>query len=179
MPIVALLAVVLAVGFALASFTGILPKGGSASNANLSSPRNFPPIAGIGCDETVEDASSARAMLVIRVSGQRQTIPGGIGKRTGCRYGAYTSDSTGVIHLDVAAGRSFTLGQFFDIWLEPLDETRIGGHVGSAGEAVFAFVDREPWAGDPRAIPLDDKTIVELQLGAKSEEPLNVQLPPE
>lgn len=176
---VALLVVVLALGFALASFTGILPTGGSTPNANLSSPRNFPPIAGIGCDETVEDVSSARAMLVIRVNGQRQTIPGGIGKRTGCRYGAYTSDSTGVIHIDVAAGQSFTLGQFFNIWLEPLDETRIGQYVGSGGEVVFAFVDREPWEGDPRAIPLAVQTIIELQLGTERQEPLDIQLPSE
>lgn len=173
---VAALALLVGVAFV----TGLIP-GDSRSTPppGATSLQEFPPIAGIPCQAPVEDGFSAQALLIIRVDGRQQTVPGGIGKRTPCRYWLHTISSQGVIHVDAPAEQSFALGQFFDVWLEPLDSTRIGEHMASGDQAVFAFVNGEAWNDDPRAIPLKNRTIIELQLGVRPAEPLDVPFPSE
>lgn len=176
--VVFLVAVALLLGGAY--LTGLLPgQPRSTALPDSSSSQAFPPIAGIPCEDPIEGGLSAQTLLIIRVDGSRTTVPGGIGKRTDCRYWLYTSNSQGVIHIEAPTVGSFTLGQFFDVWLEPLDDRRIGGHEASGDQAVIAFVNREPWLGDPRSIPLDDRAIIELQLGAAALEPLEVPFPNE
>jgi len=47
-----------------------------------------------------------------------------------CIYSLHTHDSTGIIHVEAPVPGTFTLGQFFDIWGEPLTPTNVAGLVG-------------------------------------------------
>jgi hypothetical protein len=67
-----------------------------------------------------------------------------------------------VIHVESPVPRSYTLGEFFDIWGEPLGETQVGPDRGR----VTALVDGTPFGGDPHDIRLDRHTVLQLDLGA-------------
>lgn len=67
----------------------------------------------------------------------------------------------GIIHMEAPAKVSFTLGQFFDMWGQPLSVTQVGPATG----ALTAFVNGTTWTGDPRAIPLTAHDVVQLDVG--------------
>jgi hypothetical protein len=72
--------------------------------------------------------------LDVIADGRRVTVPAGIGLDYRDRRIAalYTSDSSGILHVDSDADRDiFTLGQFFDEWQVALAANRLGGLGGS------------------------------------------------
>jgi hypothetical protein len=125
---------------------------------------------------------SSREMLKVHVhahlalinKGQQIAIPYGIGivkpfevnnGFVGVGRGIYwlhTHDATGIIHVESPDDRSYTLGNFFDIWGQPLTSREVAGLKG----VVRAFVDGKPYAGDPRNIVLGAHTQITLQVGA-------------
>ena len=80
-----------------------------------------------------------------------------------CSYAARTRTPIGVI--EVAAGARLTLGQFFDIWGQPLDARRLLGFRARGTERVRGYVDGSPWSGAVRAIPLRRHAAITLELG--------------
>jgi hypothetical protein len=76
-------------------------------------------------------------------------------------YWLHTHDATGIIHVESPDDRTYTLGQFFDIWGQPLTATEVAGLKG----AVRAFVDGQRYAGDPRRIVLGAHTQITLEVG--------------
>lgn len=125
---------------------------------------------------------SSREMLQVHVhahlslfyKGQQIAIPYGIGivqpfqvkngfvgMGTGI-YWLHTHDATGIIHVESPDSRTYTLGQFFDIWGQPLDGRNVAGLTGS----VRAFVDGKPFTGSPRGIVLGAHTQITLEVGA-------------
>ncbi|TMB69738.1 MAG: hypothetical protein E6J51_04535 [Chloroflexi bacterium] len=60
-----------------------------------------------------------------------------------------------------------TLGNYFDIWNQPLSTTQLGPTHGQ----VTAFVDGQPFTGDPRSIPLNAHTLIQLDVGSASPGP--------
>jgi len=77
-------------------------------------------------------------------------------------YWLHTHDATGIIHVESPDARTYTLGNFFDIWGQPLD----GGNVAGFTGAVRAFVDGKPYTGDLRTIVLAAHTQITLEVGA-------------
>lgn len=72
------------------------------------------------------------AHLNIYRNGTLLSLPQNIGvvaptatSQRGCLYPAHTRDTSGKIHLD--AGKLLTLGQFFDIWGQPLSSANVAG----------------------------------------------------
>ena len=56
---------------------------------------------------------------------------------------------------------SLTLGDFFDIWGQPLSATQVGPAKG----AVTIYVDGQRENVDPRTIPLTAHTLIQLDVG--------------
>jgi hypothetical protein len=81
-----------------------------------------------------------------------------------CSYPARTRTSIGVI--EVARGSTITLGEFFELWGQPLGTRRLAGFRAKRGEHVRAYVDGSRWRGPVRAIPLRRHEAVALELGA-------------
>lgn len=76
-------------------------------------------------------------------------------------YWLHTHDATGIIHVESPDDRTYTLGNFFDIWGEPLTSDDVAGLTG----VVRAYVDGKPYSGNPRSIVLVAHTQITLEVG--------------
>ena len=124
---------------------------------------------------------SSREMLRVHIhahlsifnKGQQIAVPYGIGiirpfevangfvGRGNGFYWLHTHDATGIIHIESPDARAYTLGNFFDIWGEPLSSHNVAGLTG----AVHAFVDGKPYKGNPRDIVLEAHRLITLEVG--------------
>ncbi len=128
-------------------------------------------IDGIPCEATEAVALHVHSHLSVLVNGSPLQIPAYIGialsgPQQSCLYWIHTHDASGVIHVeagDVTApnGGPFTIGNFFDIWGEPLTNDQVGPFKGK----VTAFVNGQAYNGDPRSIPLRAHQGIVLEVG--------------
>lgn len=135
---------------------------------------NGQPVDGIEGSSSEMLKVHVHAHLSLFSKGQQIAIPYGIGivkpfqvnnGFVGMGRGIYwlhTHDATGIIHVESPDDRRYTLGNFFDIWGQPLSAREVAGLKG----AVRAYVDGKPYAGDPRGIVLGAHTQITLQVGA-------------
>jgi hypothetical protein len=75
--------------------------------------------------------------------------------------GIHTHDGTGVIHVESPVRRTYTLGEFFDVWGQRLGPDQVG----PAHGPVTALVNGVPVGGDPRDITLGAHDVIQLALG--------------
>jgi hypothetical protein len=122
------------------------------------------------------------AFLSIRDHGRRFEIPAGVGIvnpaapdpdgsiATGsCLYWLHTHDASGTIHVEAPSRRIFTLGQFFDVWAQPLSANDVAGIAG----AVTVRVNGTSVVGDPRSIVLNDGETIAIEIGTLTPTPLS------
>jgi hypothetical protein len=134
-------------------------------------------VDGIQCGPTEQLAYHIHAHLAVYVNGSLHALPGGIGipgsqvqqSSQGpvavggqCIYWLHTHAPDGVIHIESPTQRIYTLGNFFDIWHQPLSGTQVG----SASGKVTAIVNGKAWSKNPRSIPLDPHTVIQLSVGS-------------
>jgi hypothetical protein len=81
-----------------------------------------------------------------------------------CISPLHTHWTFGVLHTESATTVPNTLGQFFIQWAVKLTETCVGEHC-SPLESVAFYVNGKPYAGDPTAIELADKTEIAIVIG--------------
>jgi hypothetical protein len=106
------------------------------------------------------------AHLAVFVDGAARAVPKNIGILPSVggspwAYWLHSHDDDGIMHVESPVTRSFTLGNYFDVWRLPLDSS----HVGPAAGAVIAYVNGHPFPGDVRSIPLTAHTLVQLDVG--------------
>jgi hypothetical protein len=133
-------------------------------------------VDGIQCQTSEQVAYHIHAHLAIYASGQPQTVPLGIGipnpqvdNSSGepfvvggsCFYWLHSHATDGVIHIESPDQRTYTLGNWFDIWGQPLSATQVGSNKG----AVTAYVNGQRYTGDPRNIPLTAHAVIQLDVG--------------
>lgn len=129
------------------------------------------PVGGIGCDNGAPNYH-IHVHLSLYVDGKQLAIPPGIGvkdpqKSNGfviagsCFYWLHTHDATGILHVEPPTAIQVNLGQFFDIWGQPLSRTGVAGYNG----AVTVFVDGEEYTGDPGAIVFEAHKQIALEVG--------------
>ena len=124
-------------------------------------------VDSIGCDPTENVTYHVHAHLTIMDRGKISYPPAGVGIHPEhlCLYWLHTHLPYGVIHIEAPHRFTPTLGQFFDIWGEPLSRTQVWTfHVGP-GESMKVYVDRKPYPGNPRDIPLFNHTAVTIEIG--------------
>jgi hypothetical protein len=76
-----------------------------------------------------------------------------------------------LLHVEAPSDPGYTLGQFFEIWGQPLSETQLMDRTAGEGTEINATVNGEPWDGNPADIPLVDGAIIAVQLGPPFAEP--------
>ncbi|MHB8618721.1 MAG: hypothetical protein ACYDAG_03980 [Chloroflexota bacterium] len=185
--VVAALALALAVGLSrtLAGARTGAPAPSSGSDLLGPAPglSSHPTVDGIPCLGSEQVSYHVHAHLAVYVNGQPRTVPQGIGiagpRKTqnssegpfvvagSCFYWLHTHTPDGVIHIESPRKQAFTLGQFFDIWHQPLSPSQVGPAKGR----VRAYVDGKPYQGDPRSIPLVDHSVIQLDVGSGAPPP--------
>jgi hypothetical protein len=84
-----------------------------------------------------------------------------------CISPLHTHDATGIIHTESSDARSYTLGQFFTEWGLELSDTCVADRCDAP---VAAYVDGEPFEGDPGAIELTDRKVIVVVVGTPPDE---------
>jgi hypothetical protein len=160
-----------------ALLSGLLPVvvacGGGGSQAGGSNPT----INGIPCDLGERLAFHIHAHVAIYANGQPLTIPDGIaiGKpwqvqqssmgpfvvAGSCFYSLHTHTDDGIIHIESPVQRTFTPGDFFAIWGQPLSSSQAA----SATGPVIAYVNGMRTSGDPGQITLQAHELTQLDVG--------------
>lgn len=125
-------------------------------------------------------ARHAHVHIGILLDGSAVAVPAGIG--VGRPWGAnpdgfiatgscfawiHTHDTTGVVHVFTQVGKSYTLGQLFSVWGQPLGTATALGYRGP----LTVLVNGRPIDGDPRSVTLADFENIVLELGRQPASP--------
>jgi hypothetical protein len=152
---------------------GPVPDGGAPVLAPAGVTTLSQAVDGISCEVDEQLLFHIHSHVRMYVDGQENLVPAGIGigpplQMIGavvvggsCFSWLHTHDESGIIHVESPVQRTFTLGDFFDIWGQPLSTTQAGPAQGS----VTAFVNGAPFNGDPRTIALDSYAVIQLDIG--------------
>jgi hypothetical protein len=131
------------------------------------------PVDGIFCETNEQLLFHIHAHLRMYVNGEERLVAAGVGIGPplqiyngiviggSCFSWLHTHDESGIIHIESPVTRTFTLGDFFDIWGQALSATQLG----SAQGPVTAFVGGVPFGGDPRTIALGAYSVIQVSVG--------------
>jgi hypothetical protein len=146
------------------------------------------PVDQISCQTSEQTLFHIHAHLAIFVHGQARQVPAGIGvpgaqaEQTAhgpfiaagtCFYWLHTHAADGIIHIESPVQRTYTLGDFFDEWRQPLGPDQVGPATGR----VVALYDGKVYQGDPRNIPLTAHARIQLDIGTPLIAPQPVSFP--
>ena len=113
--------------------------------------------------------------LQIFVHGESQPILTDIGIDTSEQppfvASLHTHDDTGTIHMESSVSRTFTLGEFFDIWGVRLSPSCMGAYCNDAENRLQVFVDGEEVTGNIRDVALNDQLVIAVTYGTEDELP--------
>jgi len=134
-------------------------------------------IDGIACQGSEQVLFHIHAHLTVFVRGATRQVPAGIGiapprqvaatpqgafvSAGSCFMWLHTHAADGIIHTESPVDRTYTLGNFFDVWGQPLDRDQVGPTHGR----VTALVNGRRFTGNPRAIPLLAHAQIQLEVG--------------
>jgi hypothetical protein len=90
-----------------------------------------------------------------------------------CFYWLHTHAADGIIHIESPIARTFTLGDFFDVWGQKLGPERVGPSPGP----VTALIDGHVYRGNPRDIPLTAHAQIQLEVGRPLVAPVSITFP--
>ncbi|HEY4439091.1 MAG TPA: hypothetical protein VGN14_01485 [Candidatus Elarobacter sp.] len=131
------------------------------------------PVDGIRCDQMEGSVLHIHQHLAIHDHGKSIPIPPDLGRPLlgNCLYWVHTHTPDGIIHVESPAFKTFTLGDVFDIWGEPLTKTDVAGAKTKKGESVVIWVDGQRYAGNPRKIELTNHLDVTIDVGPPQKKP--------
>jgi hypothetical protein len=133
-------------------------------------------IDGISCQTSEQTVFHIHTHLTIFVNGQQRQVPAAIGipgavaQQTSagpfvdsgtCFYWLHTHAADGIIHIESPVERTYTLGDFFDEWGQPLGPDQAGPAKGK----VTAIVNGKVFKGNPRDVPLGSHENLQLDVG--------------
>ncbi len=145
-------------------------------------------VDAIRCQSSEQTIFHIHAHLTIFVNGSPRQIPAAIGI-TGaqaqntpqgsfisagtCFYWLHTHAADGIIHIESPVQRTFTLGDFFDLWGQPLGPDRAGPAIGP----VVAIYNGQRYEANPRDIPLNAHAQIQLEVGKPLIAPVKITFP--
>jgi hypothetical protein len=143
------------------------------------------PVDGIGCNANEQVNYHIHAHLTVYVNGLLRPIPAGVGlvspvtqhtpdgaflTATGCYYWLHVHSQDGIIHVESPTARTYTLGQFFAIWRQPLSADRVGPYRGK----LSVFVNGRPSPVDPADLTLTSHEVIQIDVGTPVVPPRSV-----
>ena len=146
-------------------------------------------VDGIRCETTEQVVYHIHAHLAVYIDGTAGQVPYGIGivppgqveqSTEGpfvvsgkCFYWLHSHTQDGVIHIESPTARVYTLGNYFDEWMQPLSRTQVATATGP----VTAFVNGRRYTGDLRQIPLLRHELIQLDVGSPVVPPQGFKFP--
>jgi hypothetical protein len=146
-------------------------------------------IDGIACQTSEQVVLHIHAHLTIFVRGSARRVPAGIGIAppyevaetpvgafiggASCFMWLHTHSADGIIHTESPVNHIYKLGEFFDIWGQPLSRERVGGAHGP----VTALFNGHVFTGSPRQIPLLPHAQIQLEVGRPLIAPEHITFP--
>jgi hypothetical protein len=133
-------------------------------------------VDGVQCNSSEQAAYHIHTHLSVYVNGNLRPIPAAIGivspiaepttsspfyGASRCYYWLHVHTQDGVIHIESPVQQRYTLGDFFDLWGQPLGTDQVGPALGT----LTVFVDGRPFTGSPRDIALDSHEDIQIDVG--------------
>jgi hypothetical protein len=164
----------------------IANTGGTASSpstappalASLDTAATGRTVDGIQCQSSEQVVYHIHSHLAVYVNGSARTVPAGIGVAPprdvvqtssgpfvdagSCFYWLHSHTADGIIHVESPTQQTYTLGNYFDIWGQPLSTTQVASATGT----VTAYVNGQRYTGNPRDIVLGSHTLIQLDVGS-------------
>jgi hypothetical protein len=112
--------------------------------------------------------------LDLYVNGTKQVVPAEIGIITSPQVvfsPLHTHDTSGIVHVESPTIRSFTLGEFFDVWGVRFTPTCIGGYCAQGDRTLRVYVDGQLATGDPTTLELFAHEEIVVTYGTEAELP--------
>ena len=135
-------------------------------------------IDGIACETNEGAVTHTHAALKMYVNGQQSQIPTNIGVNTAssCLYALHTHATNNIIHVEAPDQKTYTLGQFFDIWGQPLNSTQVANNTSDASNKLtFEVFDANgkltSYTGDPKSLPLADRETIVILYNSPAVQP--------
>ncbi|HEX4539521.1 MAG TPA: hypothetical protein VH112_04685 [Acidimicrobiales bacterium] len=157
--------------------------------ASTQAQANGQPVDGIACQTGEQLAYHIHAHIAVYSNGALRAVPRGIGitpptteqsssegpfiASGGCFYWLHSHTQDGVIHIESPTPKIYTLGNYFDIWQQPLSSTQVSTALGN----VVAYVNGKQYKGDPRSIPLNAHAVIQLDVGSPTVPPKSFTFP--
>ena len=125
------------------------------------------PIDGIRCESMEGAVLHIHQHLQLFDRGRPVEVPAGIGIPPGanCLYWLHTHTGDGIVHVESPMRRTFTLGQFFDVWGQELSRSQAAGVRAPRGRTLRVTVNGRLYRGDLRGITLRDHEEIVIQNG--------------
>jgi hypothetical protein len=124
-------------------------------------------VNGISCDAMEGQRLHIHQHIVIFDHGKQVPVPDNVGQPGGrdCIYWLHTHTPDGVIHIEAPKDRTFTLGDFFAIWGEPLNKEQAASAHAAKGATLHVWVNGKRYTADPAAIKLAAHTDIVIEAG--------------
>jgi hypothetical protein len=162
---------------------------GRALLASTDGAANGETVDGIKCETSEQVLFHIHAHLAVYVAGKQRIVPEGIGitpprevqqsaagpfvASGSCFYWLHSHTADGIVHIESPIRRTYTLGNYFDIWEQPLSRTQVGPAKGP----VTAYLNGRRFSGDPRSIPLTAHALIQLDVGTPAPPPAPFSFP--
>ena len=145
-------------------------------------------VDGIQCQGAEQVLFHIHAHLTVSVDGTARRIPDGLGIPGGevsatpvgpyvgagsCFYWLHTHAADGIVHIESPVQRTYTLGNFFDVWRQKLTRSEVG----LAHGPVVALYNGQVFLGNPRDIPLTKHAQIQLEVGRPLVAPVVIRFP--
>lgn len=149
--------------------------------ASASSSATGAPVDGLTCRTAKNEIVKyhVHVHLTFFVNGVQRALPAGIGITKpyltehlssgtfldvglyDCLYWLHTHVADGIIHVESPTKQSFTLGQFFDVWRQPLSNNQVGPAHGK----VVVYSNGHLMTGNPRNVVLPPGGDLQIDVG--------------
>ena len=161
---------------------GAPPRTGTATKAAGQT------VDGIGCSTHEQTLFHIHTHLTLFVNGSPRQVPAGIGipgaagqstpqgpfiSSGKCFYWLHTHAADGIVHIESPVHRTYTLGDFFDEWGQPLGPSQVGPAKGH----VTAIYNGKRYQGNPRDIPLNAHAQIQLEVATPLVAPESITWP--
>ncbi len=165
-----------------------VPAPTAAPLAGLASAAAGQPVDQIRCETSEQTIFHIHAHLTIFAHGSARQVPAAVGipgaqaqdtpqgpvaNGGTCLYWLHTHAADGIIHIESPVHRTYTLGEFFDEWGQPLGPDQVGPVTGP----VTALYNGQVYQGNPRDIPLTAHAQIQLEVGKPLVAPQHITFP--